>query len=201
MRSVDRPAALRAGLMILGGAALFVVLVVLGGANVEPPTVGLALAGVMLLYALRRLYVVAATLGRPEGSIEVGIGGASKAELRDEKRRLLRALKELEFDYGMGKLSKGDYESVSATYKMRAIEVMRALDGNADLHPEVVALLGGAPAEAATASDGKDDGEAEVAGESAEAAAAGGVACPKCQTHNDDDARFCKQCGTALEAA
>jgi hypothetical protein len=200
MRSVDRPAAIRAGLMILGGAALFVVLVVLGGANVEPPTVGLALAGVMLLYTLRRLYVVAATLGRPEGSIEVGIGGASKAELRDEKRRLLRALKELEFDYGMGKLSQSDYESVSATYKMRAIEVMRALEGNADLHPEVVALLGGAPAEASTET-AASEGEGEAAAEARAAEAASGVACPKCQTHNDSDARFCKQCGTALEAA
>jgi hypothetical protein len=64
-------------------------------------------------------------------------GSFTQAELRDEKRRLLRAIKELEFDFGMGKLSKGDFDNVIATYRLRAIEVMRALEGGATLHPEL----------------------------------------------------------------
>ena len=207
MTRPGKAALLRGGLIIVGGVLLFVVLVSFGGAHVEPPTVGLALAGVMLLYALRRLFLVAAALGRPDTEA-LGRGRVSKGELRDDKRRLLRAIKELEFDYGMGKLSKQDYESVSSAYKMRAIEVMRALEGDGGLHPEVAALLRGetlaadvdGPVAAADVAD-------QVAGESPAAATTddlrvqGGAACPSCATANDDDARFCKRCGTALEHA
>ena len=114
MTRPGRSALLRVGLIIVGGVALFVVLVGFGGAQVEAPTVGLAFAGMMLLYALRRLFMVAAALGRSGDVSDLGLGRVSKRELRDEKRRLLRAIKELEFDFGMGKLSKQDYESVSS---------------------------------------------------------------------------------------
>jgi len=209
MTRPGRPALIRAGLIIVGGVLLFVVLVGFGGAQVEPPTVGLAFAGMMLLYTLRRLFLVAAALGRGGDVGDLGLGRVSKGELRDEKRRLLRAIKELEFDFGMGKLSKQDYESVSSAYKMRAIEVMRALEGNADLHPEVAALLRGesperaseepepAGAEPAAKGVGEDSSGSAIA----EAAAGAGTACPSCEVNNDDDARFCKHCGAALEHA
>lgn len=210
MTRPGRPALLRAGLIIVGGVILFVVLVGFGGAQVEAPTVGLAFAGTMLLYALRRLFSVAAALGRSGDVTDLGLGRVSKRELRDEKRRLLRAIKELEFDYGMGKLSKTDYESVSSAYKMRAIEVMRALEGNADLHPEVAALLrgespvgGGSESVSGAASDRGAERGAPSAGtdEPSAASADAGTACPSCEVKNDDDARFCKHCGTALEHA
>lgn len=204
MTRPGRPALLRAGLIIVGGVILFVVLVGFGGAQVEAPTVGLAFAGTMLLYALRRLFLVAAALGRSGDVTDLGLGRVSKRELRDEKRRLLRAIKELEFDYGMGKLSKQDYESVSSAYKMRAIEVMRALEGNADLHPEVAALLRGespASAEAAESDDAAEPGASSAGADEPAASADAGTACPSCEVKNDDDARFCKHCGTALEHA
>jgi len=193
---------LRTGLIIAGGVGLFVVLVGFGGAHIEPPTVGLAFAGVMLLYTLRRLFMVAAALGRSSDATEVGLGRVSRSDLRDEKRRLLRAIKELEFDYGMDKLSKADFESVSSAYKMRAIEVMRALGGNADLHPEVAALLRGEASATGEAEIASAETGAEVDSAAAGDAAAGAVAtCPSCATINDDDARFCKRCGTAMEHA
>ncbi len=211
MTRPGRPALLRAGLIIVGGVALFVVLVGFGGAQVEAPTVGLAFAGMMLLYALRRLFMVAAALGRSGDVSDLGLGRVSKRELRDEKRRLLRAIKELEFDFGMGKLSKQDYESVSSAYKMRAIEVMRALEGNADLHPEVAALLRGegtkaeAPEDSGLGDEPRSSGGGDASpspdAAPAEATPKVGAGCPSCDATNDDDARFCKHCGTALEHA
>ncbi len=193
-----RGSLVHAGLITVGGVTLFVVLVGLGGAHVEAATLALAFAGMMLLYTLRRLFLVAAALGRGH-AVVVGLGRVSKSELRDEKRRLLRAIKELEFDYGMRKLSKQDFESVSGAYKMRAIEVMRALDGSAELHPQALALL-----------RGQVDGSASAEGQEPTAAAGStapeqgsglAAACPSCATANDNDARFCKHCGTALEHA
>ncbi len=185
-----RGSLVHAGLVTVGGVLLFGVLVGLGGANIEAATVGLAFSGMMLLYALRRLFLVAAALGQGDAPV-VGLGRVSKSELRDEKRRLLRAIKELEFDYGMRKLSKQDFESVSGAYKMRAIEVMRALDGSADLHPEALALLRGQVEEPGVAASSTSQGqEPRMA-----------ATCPSCATANDNDARFCKHCGTALEHA
>lgn len=176
----------RMGLMILGGALLLFGIVLFADATLDSASVGLGVAGVALLYALSRLYAVVAALAGPALPVEARSLGRTKAELRDEKRRLLRAIKELEFDFGMGKLSKGDFESVSATYKARAIEVMRALDGAGDLHPELAALLreraakregAGAGSETAHPSEGPQDApeSASTGGTSSGGAASGGA--------------------------
>jgi hypothetical protein len=113
------------------------------GARLDAPTIALAAAAATLVYALGQLYAMVWALSRPERMAQVGqaAGSFTQGELRDEKRRLLRAIKELEFDHGMGKLSTGDFETVIATYRLRAIEVMRALEGGATLHPELATLL------------------------------------------------------------
>jgi hypothetical protein len=65
--------------------------------------------------------------GRPIGAI---------GELEKEKRTLLKAIKEAEFDHAMGKLSKRDAESLIAQYRARAIDVIKQIahkDGDAKL--------------------------------------------------------------------
>ena len=49
-------------------------------------------------------------------------------ELEREKRTLLKAIKEAEFDHEMGKLSKRDADEMIAHYRTRAIEVIKELD-------------------------------------------------------------------------
>ena len=135
--------------LLLAGAALGAALVVLAllvtvfGARLDAPTVALAAAAAALVYALGQLYAMVWALSRPDQVAQVGqaAGSFTQAELRDEKRRLLRAIKELEFDFGMGKLSRDDHDTVIATYRLRAIEVMRALEGGSSLHPELARLL------------------------------------------------------------
>jgi hypothetical protein len=51
-----------------------------------------------------------------------------RGELEREKRTLLKAIKEAEFDHEMGKLSKADADSMIQTYRARAIEVIKQLE-------------------------------------------------------------------------
>ncbi|HEY1587049.1 MAG TPA: hypothetical protein VGH63_15245, partial [Polyangia bacterium] len=62
--------------------------------------------------------------------VEAGVvaTGKRRKELEREKASLLKALKELDFDHQMGKVSDKDFADIGATYRGRAIRVMRQLD-------------------------------------------------------------------------
>ncbi len=205
----------RRRVLLLAGAALgaavvvLLLLVAVFGARVDAPTLALAAAGAALVYALGQLYAMVWALSRADRVAQVGQGAGSftQAELRDEKRRLLRAIKELEFDFGMGKLSKSDYDAVIATYRLRAIEVMRALEGGVALHPELTRLLAEREAARAPAA-----APSTAAPDEAQAPAVAGEAvrgpfdettriCGACGATNDADARFCKLCGASMKKA
>lgn len=49
-------------------------------------------------------------------------------QLASRKDSLLSALKDMEFDYGLGKLSRDDYEDLSAKYRAEAAEVIKEMD-------------------------------------------------------------------------
>lgn len=192
-RNFPRAAFATAGLALLGFALVFA-----GSARFGPVDAGtwaLAACGAALVFALRRLFALVRALSRPDALAQVGRGAGqfTQAELRDEKRRLLRAIKELEFDFGMGKLSQQDYDAVIGTYRLRAIEVMRALEGGDNLHPELQRLL----AE-------RDKAAPEAAPAAAAPSAPAGTfeqtarICAACNGNNDNDARFCKHCGANL---
>jgi hypothetical protein len=205
--------ALVTGALVLVGFGLVLLAAGLTG-PVDAGTISLAVCGASLVYALRRLYAVVRALARPDALAQVGRGAGhfSQAELRDEKRRLLRAIKELEFDHGMGKLSQQDFDAVIGTYRLRAIEVMRSLDGG-ELHPELRRLLAERDqAEAAAASTTPSEPAAPTAPAEPAAPPVTPTAaslppssldktsriCPTCTAHNDNDARFCKACGAQL---
>lgn len=104
------------------------------------------------------------------------VGDAARAALEREKTLTLRALKDLEFDRGMRKISDADFEDLSGRLRARAISLMQELD-RAPAPPIAK------PAPAAST-----------------ARANGPTACHTCGTPNDADARFCKQCGAGLPA-
>ena len=147
------------------GFSLAVALVVLLGlrlglgVEIDAPTLALAAACVVLVWALRGLWGVVAALARPTVDSfilesELGKGQSSVAELREEKRRVLRAIKELEFDHAMGKLSDDDFGKIGDRYRLRAIEVIRQLDesGVNELHPLLAEHLASVGVDAATPS-------------------------------------------------
>jgi hypothetical protein len=166
----------------------------LGLAGVDPATLGLAVAAAALIFCLIALYRMVRALGRPAVEFDLErdttVAAAGAKHLREERRRLLRAINELKFDYEMGKLSEADYKAVRHGYELRAVEVMRDLDDAAELHPELRRELqargliegGDAPAPE------RDDDEAKTR------------ACAACQGQNDRDAKFCKHCGKELAA-
>ena len=115
------------------------------------------------------------------------VGGRARAALEREKTLLLRALKELEFDQAMSKVSAADFQEMSGRLRARAITLMRQLDVTLPGYREVI--------ERELAQRlGSDAGGPHPAPAGAE-----GAACPDCATTNDHDARFCKACGAELE--
>ncbi len=55
-----------------------------------------------------------------------------RADLQIEKRILLKAIKEVEFDRALGKLSDEEAEKMTSDYKSRAVLVLKALDHQND---------------------------------------------------------------------
>lgn len=212
-RRRERSLAIFGGVVVVLGVVFAAALI--SGARVSSATMGLLAATGALLLCLRALYRLAGALTRPGIETvldqEALLGVASQRELREEKRRLVRALNELAFDHEMGKLSAADYEAVKERYQLQAVEVMRALEDDRDLHPDLAAelsRLAGQGDPEPEAERAADEGPADTPGAGAkgepdakaepDAEAEAGRACASCETTNDVDARFCKQCGAAL---
>ncbi len=239
--SYARPGPLHAHPLVRVGLVAGAILSAGGGflrwglhARVDGATAGLLIAGAALALCLYTLYRMVSALARPSlqtmVEVEVGLGVLSDRELREERRRLLRAINELRFDFEMGKLSQADYDGVREGYELRAIEVMRAIDAGAELHPELAQRLEKADAGDAAGKNAGGKGKADEtpakgvteqsdhsepgqpgepvaeptpasASESASASASDAERmCGSCDSRNDQDARFCKKCGKELAA-
>jgi hypothetical protein len=125
------------------------------------------------------------------------ISGRARQILEREKLLTMRALKDLEFDRSMGKLSHADFEEMSARLRARAMALITQLDEDGSgyrslIERELSARLAGQSANPAAAA-------APVAEDAPVADDAPG-ACA-CGTANDPDAVFCKRCGARLVAA
>jgi len=99
--------------------------------HVTPPVVivGLGyLAGVATIYNLFRTGASAAAADEEDDGAAWGLPLGARGELEREKRTLLKAIKEAEFDHQMGKLSKADVDQMIGQYRGRAIEVIKLLE-------------------------------------------------------------------------
>ena len=121
--------------------------------------------------------LITADTGLSEGPIT----GRRRAALERDKMLVLRAIKELEFDRAMGKVSQKDFDEMASRLRQRAVTLMRQLDEGAGYGPLIEQEL-----------------QRRVRlGAATELAPAAGCACG---TVNDPDAVFCKKCGTRLLA-
>lgn len=98
--------------------------------HLTAPVVIVCLAFLAVVVTVVTLWRTGASAAAPEhGGDEwtrpLGAGDA----LEKEKRTLLKAIKEAEFDREMGKLSPRDADDMIRTYRARAIEVIKALEG------------------------------------------------------------------------
>ena len=117
---------------------------------------------------------------------DVPLTGRHRAALERDKLLTLRALKDLEFDRAMGKLSQRDFDEMSTRLRQRAMTLMKQLDEGASYAPVIekelqmrLAAMGAGAAQAT-----HYDRSACI-----------------CGTANDSDAVFCKKCGARLQAA
>ena len=107
-----------------------------------------------------------------------------RAAIERDKLLTLRALKDLEFDRAMGKLSQKDFDEMSARLRQRAMALMKQLDEGASYAPVIEKEL-----QARLATVGAPKGTHDERS-----------ACA-CGTANDSDAVFCKRCGARLQAS
>ena len=163
------------------GIAAVVLLTILMGAT--------ALVGVAALRMLRPLVL-------PDEDRTSMIGERTKAALEREKMLALRAIKELEFDRAMGKLSDADWREMSGRLRARASRLMRQLDAGAgyrdQIERDLTKRLG------PVTPDPQAPAYARGADLSDPPAPAPAVPCAECATVNDSDAKFCKNCGNKL---
>ena len=171
-----------------------------------------ALVGLAVLSSLRPL--TTGETREPEM-----VGSRTRAALEREKHLVLRSIKELEFDHAMGKVGEADYHDMVGRLRSRAVRLIEQLDNTSSGYAELIerelarrlvkagaATAGGSTKVEPYASDGgstevERDGSRETASETVgrDVGRAPAV-CPSCATANDEDARFCKSCGTKLLA-
>lgn len=119
--------------------------------------------------------------------------------LAEQKRRVLRALKDSESEHAIGKIDDTDYEAIANQYRQEAKTLMREMDrkgapslGEAErVASEYLASHGFGPVK---------NGAGASAGAGANADERERLACPGCATSNELDAAFCKKCGAAMRA-
>ncbi|HET6613003.1 MAG TPA: hypothetical protein VFG83_13490 [Kofleriaceae bacterium] len=66
--------------------------------------------------------------GLAQAADEDAVRSTPRSELMSEKRSLLKAVKEMEFERDMGKISDADANHIIGFYRARAIAVMKRLD-------------------------------------------------------------------------
>ena len=132
-------------------------------------------AGLVGMGALRAVL----PLLSPEEDRTALVGSRTRAALEREKMLALRAIKELEFDRAMGKLSDADWQEMSGRLRTRAARLIRQLDAGAGyrdkIERDLEKRLGPLP---------------QASAPQLRAAAAAGPFCTQCGTRNEADARF-----------
>ena len=135
------------------------------------------------------LRTVLPLVGVPRQDVPEMLGDRTRAALDREKTLVLRSIKELEFDRGMGKVSEKDFAEMSARLRSRAARLMRQLDAGSlyreQIEKEVDRRLARTP----------------VTPKPAPAKTPIVATCANCSAANDADAKFCKNCGGRLEVA
>lgn len=120
---------------------------------------------------------------------EAPVTASQREALERDKLLTLRAIKDLEFDKAMGKISAADAEPMERRLRDRAMAIMQQLDGRAVLRTQI---------ERDFAARQATGDRPQATGLETELPTSGPVRCSSCSTANDRDAKFCKECGAKL---
>ena len=185
------------------------------------PLVVLTLASgafVLVIYLLWSS--VQALTGESELSFEEAFSLGARTAEEEQKRAVLRALKDLEYERSVGKISDDDYHEYSARYRAEAKRLIQGLEehlkeGRKQVELELARRLsqpasqpeasdpsssdaeGASSSATSSTSEPAEDGP-EMPADQREIAASPTLECAACQTKNELDARFCKACGKSM---
>jgi len=108
--------------------------------------------------------------------------------LAGRKKMLIRAIKDLENERDLGKLDDTDFEQLSSTYRAELKELLKRIDATLEPHRAKAEEVARAHLEKKPTEEKKTE-EPETPSR---------TVCPKCKASNEPDAKFCKECATAL---
>ena len=132
------------------------------------------------LVAIEALYVLRPLFGRSRESLDVALLGETELDrLLDRKSVIYRNIKDLEFEYRMGRLSDADYKQLDAGYKNDAAIILQKLE-----------QLG-------VTQDLDDLIEKEIA-EHKKSPGRNSAKCPSCGADVTPGKKFCADCGNPL---
>ncbi|MDP3277157.1 MAG: zinc ribbon domain-containing protein [Deltaproteobacteria bacterium] len=195
--------------VVLSGAALVAWRV--GGPAVILWLAFCALSGAVLLF-WESVRSALDKSGPAEGEDDPDVVRNARSELESRKRAALRALKDIQFEYSIGRLSDVDYRELEVRYRAEARSVMVELDSLLGEHlaraevefdqiaRDATALepVAGQPAAQDEANDISESPVNSPAEAVVSVTAPVRPLCAACQVDNETDAKFCKGCGAAM---
>jgi hypothetical protein len=159
---------------------------------------GLLLGVIALIWGSLRILSGDAPLA-PELE-ELDLAARGEDALSARKTMLLRALKDLENERGIGKIEDEDYEQIAAVYRNELKGVMKKIDESLAPHRERAEELARSHLARAGLMNGSAEPEKKGSSEPPRQEAPARVLCSKCSASNEPDAKFCKECATPLDA-
>lgn len=168
---------------LLGGMLAATATVIVATGQSPANIIVLSLTVVSVSFVGLGAYRILLPLVSKEVEVPTTIGGRTRAAMEREKTLVLRSIKELEFDYAMGKVAKADFDEMSLRLRARAAGLIKQLDAGGG-YKELIAK----------------EVEQRLASASSEPepVALQPGQCSQCETVNDADAKFCKNCGARL---
>jgi hypothetical protein len=164
---------------LLGGMLAATATVIVATGQSPANIIILSLTVVSVSFVGLGAYRILSPLVSPEVDAPMTIAGRTRVALEREKTLVLRSIKELEFDFAMGKIAKADFDEMSGRLRARALGLMRQLDEGGGYRDQIAREI-----------------ERRLAQDTGASSALGG--CGQCETQNDPDAKFCKNCGAKL---
>jgi len=169
---------------LLGGMLAATATVIVATGQAPANIIILSLTVVSVSFVGLGAYRILSPLVTEPSEQPITFGGRTRIALEREKMLVMRSIKELEFDFAMGKLSQADFDEMSGRLRSRALGLMRQLDAGGGYREQIAREVSARLANATGA-------------ESAHSALSAGE-CAGCGTQNDPDAKFCKNCGAKL---
>jgi hypothetical protein len=179
----------------------------------------LTLAAAALLLVIWLLWSsVQALAGESELTFEEAFSLGARSAEEEQKRAVLRALKDLEYERSVGKISEDDYHEYSTRYRAEAKRLIQSLDenlaeGRRQVETELARRLSKKPLPAKPDASPEAEPPAKSTPENPEQSPpareklgplqspTATVICPACWIKNESDARFCKACGKSMTEA